>query len=76
MNYLTRNAQDYDTTVSSYLSRAQVNLQTASLPTHLIQFYKQAELYLSKYRKYIQSDSGVIIRIKTQIIVSITGVSD
>jgi nucleotide-binding universal stress UspA family protein len=56
-----------------YVIRAQANLQTLNLPSHIIQFKKQAESYLSKISEkiYTQRDTEDIVRFKTEIIASL-----
>jgi glycine betaine transporter len=74
VDYATKIAQDYNSLlIILYVIRAQANLQTLNLPSHIIQFKKQAESYLSKISEkiYTQRDTEDIIRFKTEIIASL-----
>jgi nucleotide-binding universal stress UspA family protein len=74
VDYATKIAQDYNSLlIILYVIRAQANLQTLNLPSHIIQFKKQAESYLSKISEkiYTQRDTEDIVRFKTEIIASL-----
>jgi nucleotide-binding universal stress UspA family protein len=74
VDYATKIAQDYNSLlIILYVIRAQANLQTLNLPSHIIQFKKQAESYLSKISEkiYTQSEAEDIVRFKTEIIASL-----
>jgi nucleotide-binding universal stress UspA family protein len=52
VDYAARIAKDYNAIlVVLYVVRTQVNLDTVTLPSHVIDFKKQAQAYLTKYRK-------------------------
>jgi nucleotide-binding universal stress UspA family protein len=66
VDYATKIAQDYKAMlVVLYVIRAQANLETLNLPSHIVRFKKQAEDYLSKITEkiYRHSDSENIVRI-------------
>jgi len=74
VDYATKIAQDYNARlVVLYVIRTETNLQTLNLPSHVIRFKRQAEVYLSKISEkvYDDSDTEHIIKIKTEIIASI-----
>jgi len=74
VDYATKISQDYNSLlIILYVIRAQANLQTLNLPSHIIQFKKQAESYLSKISEkiYTQSEAEDIVRFKTEIIASL-----
>ena len=74
VDYATRIAQDYNAIlVVLYVVRTHANLDTLNLPSHIIHFKKQAEAYLGKISEkiYKHSNTGEIIKIKTEIIASI-----
>lgn len=72
--YSTRIAEDYDAIlVVLYVIQTQINLDTATIPSHVIDFKKQAQAYLSKISEKIHhehSDTGNIVKVKTDIIAS------
>ena len=70
----TRIAKDYDAIlVVLYVVRTQTNLDTVTVPSHVIDFKKQAQAYLTdiseKIHKYNESEN--IVKLKTEIIASI-----
>jgi nucleotide-binding universal stress UspA family protein len=75
VNYAIKVAEDYDARlVILYIIRGNANLQTITLPSHLIQLKKDAQTYLiQKISDKIPKESSKekIIRIKTEIIASI-----
>jgi nucleotide-binding universal stress UspA family protein len=75
VNYAIKVAEDYDARlVILYIIRGNANLQTVTLPSHLIQLKKDAQTYLiQKISDKIPKESSKekIIRIKTEIIASI-----
>jgi len=71
--YSTRIAEDYDAIlVVLYVIRTQTNLDTANIPSHVIDFKKQAQVYLTKVLEKIHehSDTENIIKVRTDIIAS------
>src|SRR3989304_1120678 len=71
--YSTRIAEDYDALlVVLYVIRTQTNLDTATIPSHVIDFKKQAQVYLAKILEKIHkhSDTENIVKVKTDIIAS------
>jgi nucleotide-binding universal stress UspA family protein len=74
VDYATRIAQDYDAIlVVLYVVRTQTNLDTVTPYSHVIDFKKQAQAYLSKILEKIhkQGDTDNIVKVKTEIIASI-----
>ncbi|HKQ22003.1 MAG TPA: universal stress protein [Nitrososphaeraceae archaeon] len=71
--YSTRIAEDYDALlVVLYVIRTQTDLDTATIPSHVIDFKKQAQVYLAKILEKIHkhNDTEIIIKVKTDIIAS------
>ena len=71
--YSTRIAEDYDAIlVVLYVVRTQTDLDTATIPSHVIDFKKQAQVYLAKILEKIHkhSDTENIVKVKTDIIAS------
>ena len=71
--YSTRIAEDYDALlVVLYVIRTQTDLDTATIPSHVIDFKKQGQVYLAKILEKIHkhSDTENIIKVKTDIIAS------
>lgn len=70
--YSTRIAEDYDAIlVVIYVVQTQINLDTATIPSHVIDLKKQAQAYLAKISEKIHhkhSDTGNIVKVKTDII--------
>jgi nucleotide-binding universal stress UspA family protein len=56
-----------------YVVRTQVNLDTVTLPSHVIDFKKQAQAYLIKISEKIHkhSDTENIVKVKTEIVASL-----
>jgi nucleotide-binding universal stress UspA family protein len=74
VDYATRIAKDYNAMlVVLYVVRTQANLDTVSLPSHVIDFKRQAQAYLTKISEKIHkhSDTEDIVKVKTEIIASI-----
>ena len=74
VDYATRIAKDYNAIlVVLYIVRTQVNLDTVTLPSHVIDFKKQAQAYLTKISEKIhkQSDTENIVKVKTEIVASL-----
>src|SRR5206468_751630 len=74
VDYATRIAKDYNAIlVVLYVVRTQANLDTVSLPSHVIDFKRQAQAYLTKISEKIHkhSDTEDIVKVKTEIIASI-----
>jgi nucleotide-binding universal stress UspA family protein len=74
VDYATRIAKDYNAIlVVLYVVRTQVNLDTVTLPSHVIDFKKQAQAYLTKISEKIhkQSDTENIVKVKTEIVASL-----
>ena len=74
VDYATRIAQDYDAIlVVLYVVRTQTNLDTVTPPSHVIDFKRQAQAYLTKILEKIhkQGDTDNIVRVKAEIIASI-----
>lgn len=74
VDYATRIAQDYDAIlVVLYVVRTQTNLDTVPPPSHVIDFKRQAQAYLTKILEKIhkQGDIDNIVKVKTEIIASI-----
>ena len=74
VDYATRIAKDYDAIlVVLYVVRTQTNLDTVTLPSHVIDFKKQAEAYLAKVLEKIhkEGEADNIVKVKTEIIASI-----
>ena len=73
VDYATRIATDYDAIlVVLYVVRTHTNLDTATPQSHVIDFKKQAQAYLSKILEKIhkQGDIQKIVKVKTEIIAS------
>ena len=73
VDYATRIAIDYDAIlVVLYVVRTHTNLDTATPQSHVIDFKKQAQAYLSKILEKIhkQGDIEKIVKVKTEIIAS------
>ena len=72
--YSTRIAEDYDAIlIVIYVIQTQINLDTATIPSHVIDLKKQAQAYLSKISEKIQhkhSDTENIVKVRTDIIAS------
>ena len=71
--YSTRIAEDYDAIlVVLYVIRTQTNLDVATIPSHVIDFKKQAQVYLAKILEKIHEHSDIanIVKVKTDIIAS------
>ena len=74
VDYATRIAKDYNAIlVVLYVVRTQVNLDTVTLPSHVIDFKKQAQAYLIKISEKIHkhSDTENIVKVKTEIVASL-----
>jgi nucleotide-binding universal stress UspA family protein len=74
VDYATRIAKDYNAIlVVLYVVRTQVNLNTVTLPSHVIDFKKQAQAYLTKISEKIHkhSDTENIVKVKTEIVASL-----
>ena len=74
VDYATRIAKDYDAIlVVLYVVRTQTNSDTVTLPSHVINFKKQAEAYLAKVLEKIhkEGEADNIVKVKTEIIASI-----
>ena len=74
VDYATRIAKDYDAIlVVLYVVRTQTNSDTVTLPSHVIDFKKQAEAYLAKILEKIhkEGEADNIVKVKTEIIASI-----
>jgi nucleotide-binding universal stress UspA family protein len=74
VDYATRIAKDYDAIlVVLYVVRTQSNSDTVTLPSHVIDFKKQAEAYLTKVLEKIhkEGEADNIVKVKTEIIASI-----
>ena len=74
VDYATRIAKDYDAIlVVLYVVRTQTNSDTVTLPSHVIDFKKQAEAYLTKVLEKIhkEGEADNIVKVKTEIIASI-----
>jgi len=74
VDYATRIAKDYNAIlVVLYVVRTQVNLDTITLPSHVIDFKKQAQAYLTKISEKIHkhSDTENIVKVKTEIVASL-----
>ena len=74
VDYATRIAKDYNAIlVVLYVVRTQVNLDTVTLPSHVIDFKKQAQAYLTKISEKIHkhSDTENIVKVKTEIVASL-----
>ena len=74
VDYATRIAKDYDAIlVVLYVVRTQTNSDTVTLPSHVIDFKKQAEAYLTKVLEKIhkEGETDNIVKVKTEIIASI-----
>jgi nucleotide-binding universal stress UspA family protein len=74
VDYATRIAKDYNAIlVVLYVVRTQVNLDTVTLPSHVIDFKKQAQAYLTKISEKIhkQTDTENIVKVKTEIVASL-----
>lgn len=71
--YSTKIAEDYDAIlVVLYVIQTQTDLDTATIPSHVIDFKKQAQVYLTEILEKIHEHSNTenIIRVKTDIIAS------
>lgn len=75
VDYATRIAKDYDAIlVVLYVVRTHTNLDTETVPSHVIDFKKQAQAYLSKILEKIHKKQGQtdnIVKVKSEIIASI-----
>jgi len=74
VDYATRIAKDYNAIlVVLYVIRTQVNLDTVTLPSHVIDFKKPAQAYLTKISEKIHkhSDTENIVKVKTEIVASL-----
>ena len=74
VDYATSIAKDYNAIlVVLYVVRTQVNLDTVTLTSHVIDFKKQAQAYLTKISEKIhkQSDTENIVKVKTEIVASL-----
>jgi nucleotide-binding universal stress UspA family protein len=74
VDYATRIAKDYNAIlVVLYIVRTQVNLDAVTLPSHVIDFKKQAQAYLTKISEKIhkQTDTENIVKVKTEIVASL-----
>ncbi|HEX5573183.1 MAG TPA: universal stress protein [Nitrososphaeraceae archaeon] len=74
VDYATRIAKDYDAIlVVLYVVRTQTNSDTVTLPSHVIDFKKQAEAYLAKIleKMHKEGEADNIVKVKTEIIASI-----
>jgi nucleotide-binding universal stress UspA family protein len=74
VDYATRIAKDYNALlVVLYVVRTQTNLDTVTLPSHVVDFKKQAQAYLTKISEKIHkhSDTENIVKVKTEIIASL-----
>ena len=74
VDYATRIAKDYNAIlVVLYVVRTQVNLNTVTLPSHVIDFKKRAHAYLTKISEKIHkhSDTENIVKVKTEIVASL-----
>ena len=74
VDYASRIAKDYDSIlVVLYVVRTHTNLDTVTLPSHVIDFKKQAQDYLTKILEKIQKhgETERIVKVKTEIIASI-----
>ena len=73
VDYATRIAIDYDAIlVVLYVVRTQTNLDTVTPQSHVIDFKKQAQAYLSKILEKIHKHGDIekIVKVKTEIIAS------
>jgi nucleotide-binding universal stress UspA family protein len=71
--YSTKIAEDYDAIlVVLYVIQTQTDLDTATIPRHVIDFKKQAVVYLTEILEKIHehSNTEIIIKVKTDIIAS------
>ena len=74
VDYATRIAKDYNAIlIVLYVVRTQVNLDTVTLPSHVIDFKKQAQAYLTKISEKIHKHSDIenIVKVKTEIVASL-----
>ena len=74
IDFATRIAKDYNAIlVVLYVVRTQTNSDTVTLPSHVIDFKKQAEAYLTKVLEKIhkEGEADNIVKVKTEIIASI-----
>jgi nucleotide-binding universal stress UspA family protein len=74
VDYATRIAKDYNAIlVVLYVVRTQTNLDTVTLPSHVVDFKKQAQAYLTKISEkiHIHSNTENIVKVKTEIIASL-----
>jgi nucleotide-binding universal stress UspA family protein len=74
VDYATRIAKDYNALlVVLYVVRTQTNLDTVTLPSHVVDFKKQAQAYLTKISEKIHKhiDTENIVKVKTEIIASL-----
>ena len=70
----TRIAKDYDAIlVVLYVVQTQTNLDSVTVPSHVIDFKKQAQAYLTKILEKIHKhgETENIVKVKTEIIASI-----
>jgi nucleotide-binding universal stress UspA family protein len=73
VDYATRIAIDYDAIlVVLYVVRTHTNLDTATPQSHVIDFKKQAQAYLSNILEKIHKHGDIekIVKVKTEIIAS------
>ena len=74
VDYAARIAKDYDAIlVVLYMVRTHTNLDGVALPSHVIDFKKQAQAYLTKILEKIRKhgETENIVKVKTEIIASI-----
>jgi nucleotide-binding universal stress UspA family protein len=74
VDYATRIAKDYDAIlVVLYVVRTQTNLDTVTVPSHVIEFKKQAQAYLTKILEKIHKhgETENIVKVKTEVMSSI-----
>ena len=74
VDYATKIALDYDAMlVVLYVVRTDTNFETSSPQSHVIDFKKQAQAYLTKILEKIhkQGEKDNIVRVKAEIIASI-----
>lgn len=73
VDYATRIAKDYDAIlIVLYVVQTHTNLDTATPPSHVIDFKKQAQAYLTKISETIHKQGEIenIVKVKTEIIAS------
>jgi len=74
VDYATRIAKDYDAIlVVLYVVRTQTNLDSVTVPSHVIEFKKQAQAYLTKILEKIHKhgETENIVKVKTEVMSSI-----